>query len=77
MNTREYLPSDNPEEDSQRIWRLITLQQAETLLKKDRKLNEKYIILDGYVKTYLSDIWLERSRWISRQIAARKSEHER
>ena len=53
METRNFLKTENIEDDENRIWRLITMQGAESLLNKNRKVNKKYTLFDGIIKRYL------------------------
>ena len=57
------VPAENQE---QKIWCLILMEQADTFLTVERKATKKFTLLDGLVKHYLERTWRERSNWIIR-----------
>ena len=50
------------------------MENAETLLGRERKVTVKYTNFDAIIKTYLERVWRERTRWIINQKEARRLE---
>ena len=52
------------------------MENAETLLGRERKASVKYTHFDAVIKTYLERVWRERTSWILNQKEARRLELE-
>ena len=53
------------------------MEQTQSLLDSEGEASEDYIYLDQKVKKYLTNVWMERNRWIARRFEERRMERER